>query len=64
MPEDKSRKARRLAEKAVDEAAAGDRAKAKRLAADARTLDPDAAQEVARETDAERRRAEKYEGKT
>ena len=59
MP-DKSQKARDLAEEALDTAAEGDAGKARRLAEEAKKLDPDSARDAAREADAEQKQAEKY----
>jgi vacuolar-type H+-ATPase subunit H len=48
-PDDNYNKARDLAEKALEEAAAGNDEKAQQLADEARALDPDAVQDVSDE---------------
>jgi len=48
-PDDNYNKARDLAERALEEAAAGNDEKAQQLADEARALDPDAVQDVADE---------------
>lgn len=59
---DKSKhdKAHDLAEQALDKAVDGDQAKAKKLAEEAKRLDPSAAEEVSREVEQERADAEKH----
>jgi uncharacterized protein YutE (UPF0331/DUF86 family) len=60
MTESKTRQARDLAERALEEAAQGHEDEAKRLARKATKLAPKAAQDVAEEVEEERAQTEKY----
>ncbi len=57
------RKAHDLAEQAIEKAADGDTRKAKDLADQAKDIDPKIAEEMAREIEDDRRKAEKFKGK-
>ncbi|WP_029008311.1 hypothetical protein [Azospirillum halopraeferens] len=54
------RKARDLADRAIDKAVAGDTAKARDLAKEAKAIDPKIGDEMAREVEEDRRKAEGY----
>lgn len=54
-------KAEDLARKAIDTAAGGDEAKARKLAEQAKKMDPNAAAEVGAEADQERQDASSYQ---
>jgi hypothetical protein len=57
------RKAHDLAEQAIDKAADGDTRKAKDLADQAKDIDPKIGEEMAKEIEDDRRKAEKYKGR-
>lgn len=56
------RKAHDLAEEAIDKAADGDTRKARELADQAKDIDPKIGQEMAKEIEDDRRKAEKFKG--
>ena len=61
MAEDKHDKAHDLAEQGLDKMIEGDRKEGEKLVEQAKKLDPEAVQEVAREVEEDRQQAEKFQ---